>query len=188
MSRRWSRRADDPLGIVTNAAIGILDGKIVRVGKRTELAGFRAQGSRPARRRLGHAGADRLPHPFGVRRQPRRTSMRCAAPALPMRRSPRPAAASPRPSPRPRRAPPTELIASARARLHALMAGGCTTVEIKSGYGLDPASRVAPAQRRQGARQAASRCGSSPPCSRSTRLPPALPTARRICRRWRSTR
>jgi imidazolonepropionase len=32
----------DPLGIVTNAAIGIQDGKIVRVGKRTELAGFKA--------------------------------------------------------------------------------------------------------------------------------------------------
>ena len=34
---------DDPFGIMTNAAIGILDGKIVRVGKRTELAGFRAK-------------------------------------------------------------------------------------------------------------------------------------------------
>ena len=32
----------DPLGIVTNAAIGIQDGKVVRVGKRTELAGFKA--------------------------------------------------------------------------------------------------------------------------------------------------
>src|SRR5687768_12151663 len=32
----------DPLGIVANAAIGIQDGKIVRVGKRTELAGFKA--------------------------------------------------------------------------------------------------------------------------------------------------
>jgi imidazolonepropionase len=31
----------------------------------------------------------------------------------------------------------TELLESARRRLHALMAGGCTTVEIKSGYGLD---------------------------------------------------
>ena len=31
----------NPLGIVTNAAIGIDGGRIVRVGKRTELAGFR---------------------------------------------------------------------------------------------------------------------------------------------------
>ena len=32
----------NPLGVMTNAAIGIVDGRIVRVGKRTELAGFRA--------------------------------------------------------------------------------------------------------------------------------------------------
>ena len=33
----------DPLGLIDNGAIGIADGKIVRVGKRTELAGFRAR-------------------------------------------------------------------------------------------------------------------------------------------------
>ena len=33
----------DGLGTVMNGAIGIADGKIVRVGKRTELAGFRAR-------------------------------------------------------------------------------------------------------------------------------------------------
>src|SRR5688572_9584476 len=33
----------DPLGIVRNGAIGIQDGKIVRVGKRAELAGTRAK-------------------------------------------------------------------------------------------------------------------------------------------------
>ena len=47
----------NPLGIIDNGAIGIADGKIVRVGKRTELAGYRARkrstrlaapGSRPA--------------------------------------------------------------------------------------------------------------------------------------------
>ena len=43
MSRRWSPRPADPLGVVANAAIGIADGRIVRVGKRTELAGFRAR-------------------------------------------------------------------------------------------------------------------------------------------------
>ncbi len=36
-------RAGDPLGIVTNGAIAIEDGRILRVGKRTELAGFRAK-------------------------------------------------------------------------------------------------------------------------------------------------
>ena len=33
----------DPLGIVRNGSIGIQDGKVVRVGKRTELAGYRAK-------------------------------------------------------------------------------------------------------------------------------------------------
>ena len=33
----------NPLGAFPNAAIGIADGRIVRVGKRTELAGFRAK-------------------------------------------------------------------------------------------------------------------------------------------------
>src|SRR5437773_10808392 len=33
----------NPLGLIDNGAVGISDGKIVRVGKRTELAGFRAK-------------------------------------------------------------------------------------------------------------------------------------------------
>ena len=33
----------NPLGAFPNAAIGIVDGRIVRVGKRAELAGFRAK-------------------------------------------------------------------------------------------------------------------------------------------------
>jgi imidazolonepropionase len=41
-----------------------------------------------------------------------------------------------------RQASAGELIASARARLHALMRGGVTTIEIKSGYGLDTASEL----------------------------------------------
>src|SRR5512144_2523380 len=39
----FEERPGNPLGLVENAAIGIADGKIVRVGKRTELAGFRAK-------------------------------------------------------------------------------------------------------------------------------------------------
>ena len=64
--------ADDPFGIMTNAAIGILDGKIVRVGKRTELAGFRAKEVVPLGGAWVTPGPDRLPHPPGLRRQPRR--------------------------------------------------------------------------------------------------------------------
>src|SRR3954464_11162683 len=33
----------NPLGLIENGAIGIADGKIVRVGKRTELAGCRSK-------------------------------------------------------------------------------------------------------------------------------------------------
>src|SRR3954466_4626264 len=36
-------RPGDPLGVIENGAVGIADGKIVRVGKRTELAGCRAR-------------------------------------------------------------------------------------------------------------------------------------------------
>jgi imidazolonepropionase len=35
-----------------------------------------------------------------------------------------------------------ELLEQSRRRLHALMRGGCTTIEIKSGYGLDPKSEI----------------------------------------------
>jgi imidazolonepropionase len=35
-----------------------------------------------------------------------------------------------------------QLLEQSRRRLHALMRGGCTTVEIKSGYGLDPKSEL----------------------------------------------
>jgi imidazolonepropionase len=34
------------------------------------------------------------------------------------------------------------LLEESRRRLHSLMRGGCTTIEIKSGYGLDPASEL----------------------------------------------
>ena len=44
-------RPGNPLGIVEHGAIGIAEGKIVRVGKRTEMAGFRARASRRVRRR-----------------------------------------------------------------------------------------------------------------------------------------
>src|SRR5204863_1727598 len=35
-----------------------------------------------------------------------------------------------------------DLLKQSRSRLHALMAGGCTTIEIKSGYGLDPKNEL----------------------------------------------
>jgi imidazolonepropionase len=43
---------------------------------------------------------------------------------------------------RTRAASDEELLEQSRRRLRALMRGGCTTVEVKSGYGLDPPSEV----------------------------------------------
>jgi imidazolonepropionase len=39
----FEERPGNPLGLVENGAIAIADGKVLRVGKRTELAGFRAK-------------------------------------------------------------------------------------------------------------------------------------------------
>ena len=131
----------NPLGLIDNGAIGIAEGNIVRVGKRTELAGFRARdvvalggawvtpglidchthlvfgGTRAdehAMRRAGSSYEEIAAAGGGIASTVKRT-----------------AAAS-----------DAELLAQSRRRLHALMRGGCTTVEIKSGYGLDPASEL----------------------------------------------
>jgi imidazolonepropionase len=135
------RGPGNPLGILPNAAIGVQDGKIVRVGKRTELAGFRAAevvplggawvtpglidchthlvfgGTRAAEHAMRRAGAsyEQIAQAGGGIASTVAATRACGA---------------------------SELIASARRRLRALMAGGCTTVEIKSGYGLDSASEI----------------------------------------------
>jgi imidazolonepropionase len=134
-------RPGNPLGLIENGAIGISEGKIVRVGKRTELAGYRAKqvdalegawvtpglidchthlvfgGTRAdehAMRRAGASYEDIAKAGGGIASTVART-----------------AAAS-----------DTELLEQSRRRLHALMRGGCTTVEVKSGYGLDPDSEM----------------------------------------------
>jgi imidazolonepropionase len=131
----------NPLGIVENGAIGIAEGKVVRVGKRTELAGFRAKqvdalggawvtpglidchthlvfgGTRAdehAMRRAGASYEDIAEAGGGISSTVKRT-----------------AAAS-----------DEQLLQQSRRRLQALMRGGCTTVEVKSGYGLDSKSEL----------------------------------------------
>ena len=131
----------NPLGIIDNGAVGIADGKIVRVGKRAELAGTRAKqvdalggawvtpglvdchthlifgGNRADEHALRRAGAsyeDIAKAGGGIASTVAKT-----------------AAAS-----------DEELLASARYRLHRLMAGGCTTIEVKTGYGLDLESEL----------------------------------------------
>jgi imidazolonepropionase len=131
----------NPLGIVENGAIGIADGKVVRVGKRTELAGFRAKQVDA----LGGAWVtpglvDCHTHlVFGGTRADEHAMRRAGATYKEIAEAgggigstvKRTAAAS-----------DEQLLEQSGRRLHALMRGGCTTIEIKSGYGLDPKSEL----------------------------------------------
>lgn len=130
-----------PFGAIENGAIGILDGRIVRVGRRSELAGYRAKevlalggawvtpglvdchthlvfgGNRAAEfeQRLGGATYEEIARAGG--------GIRSSVQAT--------------------RALDVEgLVSAAEPRLRALMAGGVTTIEIKSGYGLDTATEL----------------------------------------------
>ena len=131
----------DPLGVIANAAIGIQDGKIVRVGKRTELAGFKAAEVVP----LGGAWVtpgliDCHTHlVFGGNRADEHAMRRAGASYEEIARAGGGIASTVEKT---RAASAGELIDSARRRLRALMAGGVTTIEIKSGYGMDTPSEM----------------------------------------------
>ena len=126
----------DPLGIVRNGAIGIQDGKIVRVGKRTELAGFKAQEVVPLGGALVTPGlVDCHTHlVFGGNRADEHAMRRAGATYEEIARAGGGIAST---VAKTRAATDEQLRASAQFRLDALAAGGCTTVEIKSGYALD---------------------------------------------------
>ena len=134
-------RSGDPLGIITNAAIGIADGKIVRAGRRTELAGTRAREVTP----LGGAWVtpwliDCHTHlVFGGTRAAEHAMRRAGASYEEIARAGGGIASTVAAT---KAASAGELLESARRRLRALMAGGCTTVEVKSGYGSDVASEI----------------------------------------------
>ncbi|QNN64976.1 imidazolonepropionase [Sphingomonas rhizophila] len=131
----------NPLGIMTNAAIGIADGRIVRVGKRTELAGFRAKEVVP----LGGAWVtpglvDCHTHlVFGGTRANEHAMRRAGATYEEIARAGGGIVSTVAAT---RAASADDLKGSARRRLDALMRGGVTTIEIKSGYGLDTASEI----------------------------------------------
>ena len=109
------------------------------------------------RRPLAHARPRRLPHASRVRRQSRARVRAAAATARPTPTSRARAAASAprcaRRAPRPRTSSPRRVA----PRLAALAAEGVTTVEIKSGYGLDTANEAEAAARRARARRRARR-------------------------------
>ena len=129
------------LGLVENGAIGIAEGKIVRVGKRTELAGFRAKEV------VALGGAWVTPglidcHThlvFGGTRADEHAMRRAGATYEEIAASGGGIASTVK---RTAAASDEELLEQSRNRLRALMRGGCTTIEVKSGYGLDAKSEL----------------------------------------------
>jgi imidazolonepropionase len=127
----------NPLGVIENGASGIADGKIVRVGKRTELAGYRAKKVDA----LGGAWVspgliDCHTHlVFAGNRAEEHAMRRAGASYEEIAKAGGGIASTVATT---RAASDDELLEQSRRRLHALMAGGCTTVEVKSGYALDP--------------------------------------------------
>jgi imidazolonepropionase len=133
--------AGNPLGLIQNAAVGIHEGRIVRVGRRTELAGTRAAEVVPLGGAFVTPGlVDCHTHlVFGGTRAAEHAQRRAGASYEEIARAGGGIASTVRAT---AAASVTELLEQSRARLHALMRGGVTTVEIKSGYGLDPASEL----------------------------------------------
>ncbi|HEY0116193.1 MAG TPA: imidazolonepropionase [Allosphingosinicella sp.] len=125
-----------PFGAIENGAIGIVDGKVVRAGRRSELAGYRA------RRVEALGGAWVTPglidcHThliFGGNRAQEFEQRLQGASYEEIARAGGGILSTVGAT---RAASESELAEQARARLLALMRGGVTTVEIKSGYGLD---------------------------------------------------
>jgi imidazolonepropionase len=134
-------RPGNPLGLIENGAIAIADGKILRVGKRTELAGFRARSVDA----LGGAWItpgliDCHTHlVFGGTRADEHAMRRAGASYEQIAEAGGGIASTVK---RTAAASDEQLLEQSRRRLHALMRAGCTTVEIKSGYGLDPKSEL----------------------------------------------
>ena len=134
-------RPSNPLGLIENGAIAIAEGKILRVGKRTELAGFRAKSVDA----LGGAWVtpgliDCHTHlVFGGTRADEHAMRRAGASYEEIAKAGGGIASTVK---RTAAASDEQLLEQSRRRLHALMRGGCTTVEVKSGYGLDTKSEL----------------------------------------------
>lgn len=126
----------NPLGIVENGAIAIEAGRILRVGKRTEMAGFRAKEILP----LGGAWVtpglvDCHTHLiFGGTRADEHAMRRAGATYEEIAKAGGGIASTVKAT---QAASNDQLLASASLRLDALMKGGVTSIEIKSGYALD---------------------------------------------------
>ncbi|HEY0412765.1 MAG TPA: imidazolonepropionase [Allosphingosinicella sp.] len=128
-------------GAIEDGAVGIQDGRIVRVGRRIDLAGYRAQRVEP----LGGAWVtpgliDCHTHlVFGGNRAAEFEQRLEGAGYEDIARAGGGIWSTVKAT---RLASLEELVEQARPRLRALMRGGVTTVEIKTGYGLDVPSEI----------------------------------------------
>jgi imidazolonepropionase len=123
-------------GAIENGAIGIQDGRIVRVGRRTELAGYQAKKVEPLHGAWITPGLiDCHTHlVFGGNRAGEFEQRLEGATYEEIARAGGGIASTVKAT---RAASLDELVEASRPRLRALMQAGVTTVEIKSGYGLD---------------------------------------------------
>ena len=137
----FEERPGNPLGLIENGAVAIADGKVLRVGKRTELAGFRARQVDALNGAWVTPGLiDCHTHlVFGGTRADEHAMRRAGASYEQIAEAGGGIASTVKST---AAASDEELLDQSRRRLHALMRGGCTTVEVKSGYGLDPESEL----------------------------------------------
>lgn len=126
----------DPFGAIENGAIGIQDGRIVRVGKRTELAGYQAKSVEALHGAWVTPGlVDCHTHlVFGGNRAGEFEQRLEGASYEEIAAAGGGIVSTVKAT---RLSDVNGLVESARPRLQALMRGGVTTIEIKSGYGLD---------------------------------------------------
>jgi imidazolonepropionase len=166
----------NPLGIIENGAIGIQDGRIVRVGTRTELAGHRAQEVTPLDGAWVTPGLiDCHTHLiFGGNRADEHSMRRAGASYEEIAEAGGGIASTVKAT---REATENQLLASAAMRLDALMKGGVTTIEIKSGYGLDPEGELR-----------LLRCASALAASEAVRIVPTLLALHALPPEWKDRR
>jgi imidazolonepropionase len=128
-------------GAIENGAVGIQDGRIVRVGRRTELAGFQARSVEALHGAWLTPGlVDCHTHlVFGGDRAGEFEQRLGGATYEEIARAGGGIASTVKAT---RAASLEALVEASRPRLRALMQGGVTTVEIKSGYGLDIATEL----------------------------------------------
>ncbi len=166
----------NPLGIIEQGAIGIQDGRIVRAGKRTELAGCKAREVVP----LGGAWVtpglvDCHTHLiFGGTRADEHAMRRAGATYEEIAAAGGGIASTVKAT---NAAKTNALLASAAMRLDALMKGGVTTIEIKSGYALDVEGELRML-----------RCMAALAASEAVRIAPTLLALHALPPEWRDRR